>query len=372
MIAVSLWDSATAMKQLQRLDDAITEATEIGLLEGWTVHCDECDVMRWINEDTHLPEPWFCPNCLATKDASLYGTRLKPSALAKTFLFKVVKSKVIHELAEIIMSMMSTCDSERAKEDDEDCEHVNIGCGTEVESNLVEDDALPYNLDAEVKKRMAEEEDFDEEIKEHKDEEEVSEKETVTQQMVEPCCPEAQSSLVEWPPIRGVAVEEIGMDVADVKPVKATMLEDLDIEWWLQHARCQKMSRKHRNGRRRNRSKATIVLLYQPARRKKMALEERGRPGKDITLDKCPWKRCSRSRKNRKIPRTRKVVKKVKQEVKCDEYSKRFVEFEFRKLDVWSWVLGGYWLGRLLVGEVIGWGTKSVLSCSMVRGQIVV
>ena len=32
-IAVSLWDSATAMDQLQRLDDAITEATEVGLLE---------------------------------------------------------------------------------------------------------------------------------------------------------------------------------------------------------------------------------------------------------------------------------------------------------------------------------------------------
>jgi hypothetical protein len=140
VIAVSLWDSATAMKQLQRLDDAITEATEIGLLEGWTVHCDECDVMRWINEDTHLPEPWFCPNCLATKDASLYGTRLKPSALAKTFLFKVVKSKVTHEIAEIIISMMSTCDSERRMS------------------------------------ALAEEEDFDEEIKEHKDEEEVSEK----------------------------------------------------------------------------------------------------------------------------------------------------------------------------------------------------
>jgi hypothetical protein len=31
-IAVSLWDSATAMDQLQRLDDAITEATEVGML----------------------------------------------------------------------------------------------------------------------------------------------------------------------------------------------------------------------------------------------------------------------------------------------------------------------------------------------------
>ena len=71
---------------------------------------------------------------------------------------------------------------------------------------------------------MAEEEDFDEEIKEHKDEGEVSEKKTVTQQMVEPCCPEAQSSLVEWPPIREIVVEEVSMDVADVKPVKATML----------------------------------------------------------------------------------------------------------------------------------------------------
>jgi hypothetical protein len=326
-IAVSLWDSATAMDQLQRLDDAITEATEVGMLEGWTVHCDECDVMRWVNEGTHLPEPWFCPICLSTKDASLYGTRLKPSALGRTFLFKVVKAKVTHAIAETIMSMMILCDSKRSEDDDEDCEHVNIKSGTEAQ--------------------------------EHE-----------TLQVTEFYCPEVESNLVEWPPLRGMAVEEVSMDVADVKPVKATMLEDLDIGWWLQHARCQKMSRKHRNGRRRSRRKAMAVLLYLPARRKKMALEGRVRASKDISVEKCPLERRLRRRRNRRIMRMKKVVKKVKQEVKCDEYSKNCVEFEFRKTDVWGWVLGVR--VRILVGEVIGWGTRSVLSCSMVRGQIVV
>jgi hypothetical protein len=80
-IAVSHWDSRTAMDQLNLLDDVITDATEIGILEGSTVHCDECEVMRWINTGTHLPNPWFCPSCLYFKDVSLYGTQLEPSPL---------------------------------------------------------------------------------------------------------------------------------------------------------------------------------------------------------------------------------------------------------------------------------------------------
>ena len=108
------------------------------------------------------------------------------------------------------------------------------------------------------------------------------------------------------------------------------------------------------------------VLLYLPARRKKMALEERVRASKDIS----PLERRLRRRRNRKIMRTTKVVEKVKQELICDECSKNRVEFEFRKIDVWSGVLGAR--VRKLVGAVIGWETRSVLSCSMVRGQIVV
>ena len=93
-----------------------------------------------------------------------------------------------------------------------------------------EDDVEPYDFEAEVRKKMLA-------LAEEKD---VDESEMVTQQSEEPCHSEAQSSLVEWPPIRGIAVEEVSMDVADIKPVKTTLLEEHDIEWWLQQARCQK------------------------------------------------------------------------------------------------------------------------------------
>ena len=52
-LATSLWPTKTAYEQLQLLDDAITDATESGLLEGKTVHCDECEVLRWVNDDTY-------------------------------------------------------------------------------------------------------------------------------------------------------------------------------------------------------------------------------------------------------------------------------------------------------------------------------
>ena len=58
-LANSLWPTTTAYKQLQLLDDAITDATEAGLLEGKTVHCDECEVLRWVNDDTYTPDPRF-------------------------------------------------------------------------------------------------------------------------------------------------------------------------------------------------------------------------------------------------------------------------------------------------------------------------
>ena len=93
----------------------------------------------------------------------------------------------------------------------------------------------------------------------------------------------------------------------------------------------------------------TAVLLYPPARRKRIAFEEKVKASKDINVERCPLERRLRRRKNQ-IMKTKKVVKKVKQEVKCDEYSKNCVEFEFRKTDVWGWVLGVR--VRILVGEV--------------------
>jgi len=81
-LATSLWATTTAYEQLRLFDDAITDATESGLLEEKTVHCNECEVLRWVNDDTTTPDPWFCPACLScNKDVSRYGTREKPSAL---------------------------------------------------------------------------------------------------------------------------------------------------------------------------------------------------------------------------------------------------------------------------------------------------
>ena len=69
-LATSLWPTRAAHEQLQLLDDAITDATESGLLEGKIVHCDECEVLRWVNDDTYTPDPWFCPACLSCKKIS--------------------------------------------------------------------------------------------------------------------------------------------------------------------------------------------------------------------------------------------------------------------------------------------------------------
>ena len=153
--------------------------------------------------------------------------------------------------------------------------------------------------------------------------------------------------LVEWPRICGVAIEEVSMDVADIKPVKATLLEECDIEWWLQQARCQKKARKSKNGRRRNREKEAATFLYQPARRRKITQEtgvnacvrEKGRD------------------KRRKTLRTKKVVKLARQEVNCRVYNKKCLLFDCRYcVAVW--------------GEIIGWGIMSVLTSSLVRGRI--
>jgi hypothetical protein len=268
-IAVSHWDSRTAMDQLNLLDDVITDATEIGILEGSTVHCDECEVMRWINTGTHLPNPWFCPSCLYFKDATLYGTQLKPSPLGRTFLFDIVRSNETLMHAEIIMKTMAVWEEDDKSESDD----------SEYESEV---QYLAYDFDEEVRRRVLareKDEDVEEEVKKHA----YVESEMVTQQSEEPCHSVAQSSLVEWPPIRGIAVEEVSMDVADIKPVKATLLEEHDIEWWLQQARCQKKVRKHKNGRRRNRRKATVVLLYQPARRKRWHLKKETEQARALT-----------------------------------------------------------------------------------------
>ena len=156
-IAVSHWDSRTAMDQLNLLDDAITDATEIGILEGSTVHCDECEVMRWINTGTHLPNPWFCPSCLYFKDVSLYGTQLEPSPLGKTFLFDVVRSNATLVHAEIIMKTMAVWEEDDESESDD----------SEYESEV---QYLAYDFDEEVRRRVLareKDEDVEEEVKKH-------------------------------------------------------------------------------------------------------------------------------------------------------------------------------------------------------------
>ena len=64
-------------------------------------------MLRWVNDGTYLPDPYFCPCCLSCKqEVSKYGTREKPSALGKTFLFKIKKVKITLQVRNDIMQAM--------------------------------------------------------------------------------------------------------------------------------------------------------------------------------------------------------------------------------------------------------------------------
>ena len=72
------WDDLTCYKRLIRLDKIITEFTKNGVLEGRTIHCDNCEVMRWINNDGWFSAgPYLCPRCEPKPSTGKYNFTLR-------------------------------------------------------------------------------------------------------------------------------------------------------------------------------------------------------------------------------------------------------------------------------------------------------
>ena len=72
------WDDLICYKRLIRLDKIITEFTKNGVLEGRTIHCDNCEVMRWINNDGWFSAgPYLCPRCEPKPSTGKYNFTLR-------------------------------------------------------------------------------------------------------------------------------------------------------------------------------------------------------------------------------------------------------------------------------------------------------
>jgi hypothetical protein len=256
-IAVSLWDNESAVDQLSRLGDAITNATCEGLLEGSTIYCDNCEVMRWINEGTFLPDPWFCPYCLFRKDAAVYGTCSRPSARGKSFLFEIKKFKVKFQVAKIIMQAMVDQDA-----DDDDLSSEEDGSHTtSCQSVDGTNSTLPKREFSEMD-------------------------------------PGVEGNLVVWPPLKGIVTYDESFEVANVKPIKATELQEIDIEWWVQQDRFKKKSRRHKSRRRRTRRKTIIFIPFYP---RKARSRERRRGEAEVA-----WPAQVKGLRRRRVRRKRK------------------------------------------------------------------
>ena len=90
------WDDLICYKQLIRLVKIITEFTNNGVLEGRTIYCDNCEVMRWINNDGWFSAgPYLCPHC-----------EPKPSTGKHNFTLRTVE--VEDECIECVMLLLDS------------------------------------------------------------------------------------------------------------------------------------------------------------------------------------------------------------------------------------------------------------------------
>jgi hypothetical protein len=80
-------------------------------------------------------------------------------------------------------------------------------------------------------------------------------------------------NLVVRLPLMGIAVKEQSFDIADTKLIKATELEEIDIDCWIQQNRCKVKKRRHKNWRRRSRKRE---LTFSPFNHEKLEIELRG------------------------------------------------------------------------------------------------
>jgi hypothetical protein len=390
-IATSLWDTKTAYQQLQLLDDAITDATEAGELEGTTVHCDDCEVMRWVNAGTHLPDPYFCPCCLSCKkEVSKYGTREKPSALGRTFLFKIKKIKVTLQTRDDILQAMCynlevTDQGELTEEDDSSSSRSSQALSvsddwSEYKEGLDQEDlwiesqedlrntAAAGNLpikqpwsgtefkevtlyqNANITSAGADSDighDQEDSVNDDPDKEDVL------------LTLEAEGKLVVRQPLTVIAIEEQSFDVADIKLVKVTELDELDIDWWVQQDRYKAKRRRNKNWSRRSRKRVLYFIPFQ-SRKARTREEKRGKTaavGLVLTESRRRTKSQVRGRKKKKASAGGEPDHKGDDPKKQQEINRHVFSCLIRHV--------------LSCGEIVMWGVAAALSCCLVRGQLV-
>ena len=167
-------------------------------------------------------------------------------------------------------------------------------------------------------------------------------------------------NLVARLPLMGIAVKEENFDVADTKLVKATELEEIDIDWWIQQNRCKVKKRRHKNWRRQSRKRELIFIPFQSRKARNRAERCGKRAAVDLVQDEDVRRGKSQVRSRRK----RKDFSRGKLDTKWDDSKDDREVISFPPFCLISHILFG--------GMIVMWGAKTMLSlsCSMVRGRI--
>ena len=167
-------------------------------------------------------------------------------------------------------------------------------------------------------------------------------------------------NLVARLPLMGIAVKEQSFDVADTKLVKATELEETDIDWWIQQNRCKVKKRRYTNWRRRNRKRELVFIPFQS--RKAKNRDERC--GRRAAVGLVQEEGVRRGKSQVRFRRKRKNSSRGKLDTKCDDPKDDREVISFPPFCLISHILFG--------GMIVMWGVKTMLSlsCSMVKGRI--
>jgi len=337
---------------------------------------------------THIFAPVCCLSC--KKEVYKYGTREKPSALGRTFLFKIKKIKVSLQTRDDILQAMCynlevTDQGELTEEDDSSSSRSSQSLSvsddwSDYEEGLDQEDlwiesqedlrntAAAGNLPTKQPWSGTEFEEVtlhqnanitsagaDSNIG-HDQEDSVNvdpDKEDVLLTL------EAEGKLVVRQPLTVIAIEEQSFDVADIKLVKVTELDELDIDWWVQQDRYKAKRRRNKNWSRRSRKRVLYFIPFQ-SRKARTREEKRGKTaavGLVLSESRRRTKSQVRGRKKKKASAGGEPDHKGDDPKKQQEINRHVFSCLIRHV--------------LSCGEIVMWGVAAALSCCLVRGQLV-
>ena len=96
--AYEFWDRSIAKRQLDLLSLATWTAIQARALAGTTLCCHQCDVFRWVNAGTALPDPWYCFWCYSTCDPAS-----PPEAYRSRVQRNLVSPSLLHEFHNLLL-----------------------------------------------------------------------------------------------------------------------------------------------------------------------------------------------------------------------------------------------------------------------------